>query len=107
MNFDKKCWPDNGPTQGAWTKLLEEYATNNDNIAVQFECGKCCKKVLNGDRLVPVLSLGVVVLLPPSGESLLIKLFGEEGIIERQMARAIVIPIDRICSLEFGAVEID
>lgn len=102
------CLPENEPTQGAWTQLLQDLATNCDrNIAIEFECGGCCKKVLNGDRIIVIVSLGVVVLLPPRGETLDIKLFGENEIIERQRAEAIVIFIDRICSIEFGAEEID
>jgi len=104
------CLPENGPVQSAWENLLGELATNNaadNDIAIEFECGACCKKVLNGDRLFPIISLGVVVLLPRQGQFLDIKLFGEEGIIERQTARAIIIPIDRICSIEFGAQQIN
>ena len=102
------CVPENGNTQGAWESLLGNLGTaTNRDIAIEFECGGCCKKVLNGERIIPIISLGVIVLLPPNNETLLVKLFGEEEIIERQMARAIVIFIDRICSIEFGAVEID
>lgn len=112
MNFKEKsfCLPENGPVQSAWENLLGELAANNavdNDIAIEFECGACCKKVLNGERLFPIISLGIVVLLPRQGEFLDVKLFGEEGIIERQIARAIIIPIDRICSIEFGAQQVN
>jgi len=95
--------------QAAWDSLIGSlcHHKNNNKIAIEFDCGGCCKKVLNGERLIPIVGLGVVVLLPDRGDHLLVKLFGEDAIIERQLVRAIVIPIDRICSVEFGAVEID
>jgi hypothetical protein len=106
----RKFCVDNSPTQAAWDTLLGNLTTNNAaarNIAIEFECGDCCKKVLNGDRLIPIISLGIVVLLPPSGSTLLIKLFSGGQRVETQMARAIIIPIDRICAVEFGAVQVD
>lgn len=99
--------PYHGPSQAEWENLIESLATNCGDIAIEFDCGDCCKKVSNGERLIVIVSLGVVVLLPDHDKLLHIKLFGDEGIIERQKADAIVIPIDHICSIEFGAKEID
>lgn len=113
MGFEdevRKYCVENSPKQTAWDTLLGNLISNNNtarNIAIEFECGDCCKKVLNGDRLIPIISLGIVVLLPPNGASLLIKLFSGAERVETQMARAIVIPIDRICAIEFGAVQVD
>lgn len=110
MKFEKTdfCFPEQGPEQGAWESLLNELAATGDrNIAIEFDCGAHSKKVLNGNRIIVIVSLGVVVLLPPSGETLDIKLFGEEGIIERQRARSIVIFIDRICAIEFDAEQVN
>lgn len=105
----KFCMPEDGAVQGAWESVLQNLTNNatDRNIAIEFECGDCCKKVLNGQQIIPIVSLGIVVLLPPNGEYLLVKLFGEEDIIETQIARAIVIPLDRICAVEFGAQQVD
>ncbi len=75
------------------------------NIAIEFECGECCKKVLNGESIV--VADCFVILRPAIGERLVIKLFSGGELVERQRADIIVIPIDHICSIEFGAEEID
>ena len=75
------------------------------NIAIEFECGDCCKKVLNGESIV--VTDCFVILRPAIGERLEIKLFSGGELVERQRADIIVIPIDHVCSIEFGAVEID
>jgi hypothetical protein len=75
------------------------------NIAIEFECGECCKKVLNGASIA--VTDCFVILRPAMGEQLEVKLFSEGRLVERQRVQIIVIPIDHICSIEFGAVEVD
>ncbi|MGI6707078.1 MAG: hypothetical protein ACOX6S_12915 [Clostridia bacterium] len=98
-----------GNTGNRWMSLEKvlETASNqvNRNIAIQFECGHCCKKVLYG-QYIDVLG-SYVVLRPMRNEDLIIKVFSAGELVERQRADVIIIPVDRICSIEFGAVEID
>ncbi len=75
------------------------------NIAIEFECGGCCKKVLNGE-FIDVLG-SFVILRPRRNEYLTVKLFSGGVLAELQTADVIIIPVDRICSIEFGAVELD
>jgi hypothetical protein len=74
------------------------------NIAIEFECGDCCKKVLNGESIA--VTACFVTLRPAIGEQLEVKLFSEGKLVERQRVQIIVIPIDHICSIEFGVVEV-
>jgi hypothetical protein len=74
-------------------------------IAIEFECGDCCKKVLNGAKIF--FKDYFVILLPAEGEFLLLKLFSCGKLVEKQVLAKIVIPVKRICSVEFGAIEID
>ncbi len=98
-----------GNTNNRWVNLEEVLATatnqTNRNIAIEFECGHCCKKVLNGE-FIDVLG-SYVVLRPARNQDLMIKVFSAGVLVERQTADVIIIPVDRICSIEFGAVEID
>ena len=77
----------------------------NRNIAIEFECGGCCKKVLNGEDIDVIGNC--VVLRPAANERLEVKLFSGGVLVERQRVRFIIIPIERICAIEFGARELD
>jgi len=74
-------------------------------IAVEFECGACCKKVLNGRRLIVIPVLNVLVLLPACDEFLHLKLFCEE-LVEEQKMRAIIINLNNVKAIEIGAWQI-
>jgi len=74
------------------------------SIAIEFECGECCKKVLNGETIT--VTDCFVILQPAMGQMLELKLFSGGELVERQRLRIIIIPIDHICSIEFGAVEV-
>jgi len=79
--------------------------TSDRNIAIEFECGGCCKKVMNGQEIDVIGNF--VILKPTRNEELLVKLFSAGTLVEQQTAQAIIIPIDHICAIEFGAVELD
>lgn len=76
-----------------------------ERIAVEFECGECCKKVINGAS-INIIS-GFLFLAPPLGECLFLKLFSAGKLAEKQILKFIIIPFDKVCSIEFGAIEID
>jgi len=102
------CMGKEMPNKGRWD-LAEVLATascpTERNIAIEFECGGCCKKVLNGEYLDVLGSF--VILRPRRNQDLTVKLFSGGVLAEIQTADVIIIPIDRICSIEFGAVELD
>jgi len=90
---------------GLGTALGAVMGSADRNIAIEFECGDCCKKVLNGQEISIVGNF--IILKPDNKEELMVKLFSGGALVERQTAEVAVIPINRICSIEFGAVELD
>jgi hypothetical protein len=70
-------------------------------VAVEFECGKCCKKACNA-RIVGIGGgfLSLAAFNPCPG--IVIKLFGEEGVIDTEYAQCALIRLDRVCSIEVG-----
>lgn len=88
-------------------QLLDKAKCDGEDpiFAVQFQCGECVKKVLH----VADIDFfdGVAVLTPRRGHFLVIKLFCDGKLTDKQLARAIVVPIERICSVEVGAIEIE
>ena len=70
-------------------------------VAVEFECGKCCKKACNA-RIVGVGGgfLSLAAFNPCPG--IVIKLFGEEGVIDTEYAQCTLIRLDRVCNIEVG-----
>jgi hypothetical protein len=72
--------------------------------AIEFRCGNCCKKASNA-RLIGI-SGGLLILAPFDLSGIIIELFGEEGVINTETARLVLIPLDNICSLEVMAFPI-
>ena len=66
--------------------------------AIEFKCGCCCKKASNV-RIVGV-SRGLLLLAPFDLSGITVELFGEEGVINAETARFVLIPWDNVCSLE-------
>jgi hypothetical protein len=107
------------PGLETWEKLIDALLTETEDeveaielkkkkkIAIEFECDGCCKKVLNGNRIFFIPIINVIVLIPPLGERLLLKVFSCGHIVDKEKMKAIVIPISRICSVEIGAEQID
>jgi|GEM_PF-939685 len=77
----------------------------SESIALEFECGACCKKVLNGRTLIVIP--GFVVLLPATGDFLLLKVFCDGCLVEKQRMRAIIVNRDNLKAIEIGAVQVD
>ena len=74
-------------------------------IGVEFSCGSGFKKVVNAVKAIEVYTF--LILFPPDHEALSLKAFGEDGVIEKEILKAIAIPIDRICSIEIDPKEVD
>ncbi|NLB72759.1 MAG: hypothetical protein GX795_01840 [Firmicutes bacterium] len=69
--------------------------------AIEFKCGNCCKKASNV-RIMGI-SGGLLLLAPFDISGIVIELFGEEGVIDTETARFLLIPWDNVCSLEVMA----
>lgn len=72
--------------------------------AVEFKCGKCCKKACNA-RVVGICN-GLLLLAPFDRCGVVIKLFGEEGVIDTEYARFVLIPLENVCSIEIGILPV-
>ena len=75
-------------------------------IAIEFECGECCKKVLNISTEIDVFP-GLTILIPPRGESLLVKTFSSGELVDLQLVSFMVLNGTHICSREFNVKELD
>ncbi|HHY47656.1 MAG TPA: hypothetical protein GX506_10220 [Firmicutes bacterium] len=74
-------------------------------VAVEFECDGCCKKALNA-RILTVVDEFLILVAFDDG-CILIKTISGGQLVEKEIAKAIVIPLERVCSIEFGAVQVD
>ncbi|HHV62418.1 MAG TPA: hypothetical protein GXX51_07250 [Firmicutes bacterium] len=77
----------------------------NQCIAVEFECDDCCKKALNA-RILTVID-GFLILVGFNNGCILVKTISGGELVEKEVVRAIIIPLNRVCSVEFGAVQVD
>lgn len=73
-------------------------------IAVEFECDDCCKKALNARVLK--IACGLLILVAFPGGCILVKTISGGQLVERELVRAMIIPLDRVCSIEIGAVQV-
>jgi hypothetical protein len=74
-------------------------------IAVEFECDGCCKKASNA-RFLNVIA-GFLVLVSFDGACILVKTISGGTVVEKEIVKAIVIPLSRVCSIEIGAMQVD
>jgi hypothetical protein len=70
--------------------------------AVEFKCGCCCKKASN--VRIAGISGELLLLVPFDLSGIVVELFGEEGVINTETARFVLIPWNNVCSLEVMAV---
>ncbi|MBE3581746.1 MAG: hypothetical protein IMW96_08995 [Thermoanaerobacteraceae bacterium] len=91
--------------EAAINEFLDGDKKEDKKIGIEFECGDCCKKVINGSKLFFIKKF--VVLLPARGGCLLLKVFSGGKLVDRQILKAIIIPIDRICAVEINPVQVD
>ncbi|GFN23596.1 MAG: hypothetical protein IMW96_12110 [Thermoanaerobacteraceae bacterium] len=106
--FDKirESSPERDPALEGLESILNELQRNDDKkIGIEFECGDCCKKVINGSKLFFIKNFAV--LLPARGDCLFLKVFSGGKIVDKQLLRAIIIPASRICAVEINPVQID
>ncbi|MBC7342556.1 MAG: hypothetical protein H5U02_08955 [Clostridia bacterium] len=74
-------------------------------VAVEFECDGCCKKALNA-KIVAVID-GFLILVGFNGKTILVKTISGGKLVEKEIARAIIIPLGKICSIEIDALQVD
>ncbi|KUK12629.1 MAG: hypothetical protein XD51_0439 [Moorella sp. 60_41] len=106
--FDKikESSPERDPAWEGLESILNELQRKADKkIGIEFECGDCCKKVINGSELFLVKNF--VVLVPARGDCLFMKVFSGGKLVDKQLLRAIIIPASRICAVEINPVQID
>ena len=75
-------------------------------VAVEFECGHCCKKACNA-RIAGIgggfLSLAAFNPCSP----IIIKLFCEGTVVDTEYAQCTLIRLDRVCNIEIGGFPVD
>jgi alpha-D-ribose 1-methylphosphonate 5-triphosphate synthase subunit PhnH len=67
-------------------------------VAVEFHCGCCCKKASNA-RLAEIID-GLLVLEAAKHESITVKMFADGKVVDREKAKIVIIPLEKICSVE-------
>ncbi|WP_422445649.1 hypothetical protein [Thermoanaerobacterium sp. DL9XJH110] len=88
--------------ESAINKMKHE---GDKKIGIEFECGDCCKKVINGSHL---FFLGnFAILLPEPGDCLFLKVISGGKIVDKEIMKKIIIPANRICSIEIDPVQVD
>lgn len=89
--------------------LLEVCKKHGDpdklRVTVLFECDGCCVKALNG-KIVDIVA-GFLVLVARDESFILVRIISEEEIVDKEVAKVIIIPLDRICAIEIGGVQVD
>ncbi|MCR4403493.1 MAG: hypothetical protein NUW12_12115 [Firmicutes bacterium] len=73
-------------------------------LAVEFECGECCKKALNA-KIRKIIDK-FLVLVGCNDGCIVVKTISGGQLVETQVVRAIAIPIDRICSVSVDSVQL-
>jgi hypothetical protein len=96
---------DKDPFDQGLQTLMDSLTCGKHKIGIEFECGECCKKVLNGAKIFTFR--GLVILLPFPGDCLFMKIFSGGKLVDKQKMRAIVVPVSRICAVEIEPVQID
>jgi len=76
---------------------------DDDRIAIRFECGECCNRVSNGAKLS--FSPKFVALAPEDRDELVVQTFSDGELVEKRKLKKIIIPINRICSIEIEEKE--
>ncbi|MGI6684953.1 MAG: hypothetical protein ACOX47_05640 [Bacillota bacterium] len=68
-------------------------------VAVEFECGNCCKKVLNVADVD--INGNFITFFPPEGGCLVLKVFSGGKLAETRILQSIIILVDQLISAEF------
>lgn len=94
------------PSLEGLESALNKMQLNGDKkIGIEFECGDCCKKVINGAKLFFIFNFAI--LLPEPGDCLFLKVISGGKIADRETMKKIIIPANRICSIEIDPEQED
>lgn len=75
-------------------------------MALEIDCGGCCKKVLNVGLIGDIPEMGLTDVLPPEGERLFILTFNHGNLVDLQSAEGALVLAQRICSIERNVSEL-
>ncbi|HBC91811.1 MAG TPA: hypothetical protein DCZ10_02620 [Pelotomaculum sp.] len=86
--------------------FMDTLQTETDifTIGIEFFCGECCKKVTNGQFIFFIP--GFILLLPPVGQFLMLRVFSDGKIVEVQKLRSIQVAIDKLCAIEGNPIQV-
>lgn len=73
-------------------------------IAVEFECDSCCKKALNA-KILKIID-EFLVLTAFDDDGILVKVISGGILVEKEIVKVIIIPLDKVCSIEIDAVQV-
>ncbi len=71
-------------------------------VDVEFECGECCKKVFGG-RLALIGNDFILLSQVHLSKPILVKAFSAGKLVVKEFVESIIIPFDRVCSIEIRA----
>lgn len=74
-------------------------------VTVLFECDGCCVKALDG-RIADVVR-GFLVLVARDDSFILVKIMSDGKLVDKEVVKVIIIPLDKICAIEIGALQVD
>lgn len=78
--------------------VIDSICDSSRRIGVEFECGDCCKRISNGAKIF--FTCDSLILLPKQCESLVLRVFCCGKIVDKQLLTAIIIPLEKLCSIE-------
>ncbi len=90
--------PKHSKEDGGLESIVDSICDSSHRIGIEFECGDCCKKVTNGFKLF--IACDSIILLPAQCESLVLRVFCCGKIVDKQLLKAIIIPLEKLCSIE-------
>lgn len=71
-------------------------------VDVEFECGECCKKAFGGNLALIGCNFILLSQTHPS-KPILVKAFSAGKLVIKEFISSILIPLDRVCSIEIRA----
>jgi len=74
-------------------------------VAVLFECDDCCIKA-SGGRIAEIVD-GFLVLVAKEDSFIVVKAISDGELVDKELVKVIIIPVDKICAVEIGALQID
>lgn len=84
--------------------ILQQWRSCRDpddfTVAVEFECGGCCRKAYNA-TIADVLD-GVLILVAGECDPIVVKVICPRECEEKEYAQIVIIPLDKISSVEIA-----